>query len=277
MGQVRRGLKGRGRWLALFTLLLFVAGAVPVLADPPGGEGGSEVVGEGPTTADLEVATEKVEEEEAQRARELESPAAVAEREESEAAYTSLSSVAAVSSLLLSSFGEELQTLKLDPARFLTEGTLKRNLGDQGGAVVASEGETQLLESEIPAEVREEDGQMGKVDLSLNATSEGFEPANPLIPLSIPASPAEGVAIGAHGETTITQEGADPQSTASRFGEMDVIYPEVQTDTDLLVSPLSTGVELSDQLRSPESPETLRFEMDLGVPPLLRTPERCVV
>jgi YD repeat-containing protein len=55
----------------------------------------------------------------------------------------------------------------------------------------------------------------------------------------------------------------DPESSAHLFGDKDVIYPEVQTDTDLLVSPLATGVEFSDQLRSIESPEALRFDLSL--------------
>jgi sugar lactone lactonase YvrE len=268
----RRATQGRARWLAVFTLLLFVASAVPVLADPPSEEqtppSESEASGSGepsplPGGAALEEATKKVEKEEDERAAELASPAAVAEREASELAYIDLESAGAVSDLLRSSFGEELASLELDPARFLSDSTLKRNLGDDGGAVVTSEGKTELIDSEIPAEVPDEDGQMSKVDLSLNTTPEGFEPENPITDLAIPTSAAEGISIGTSGETSITQAGVDPESSAHLFGDKDVIYPEVQTDTDLLVSPLATGVEFSDQLRSIESPETLRFDLSL--------------
>lgn len=262
----RRYAKGRARWLVASTLLLLAVGAVPVLADPPTGEsesaGGAEL-GPLPDGADLLKATKQLEEKEEERALELDSPAAVAEREESELAYKDLESAGAVSDLLRSTFGEELNALDLDPARYLSDATLKRNLQNDGGAVVMSEGKTELIDAEIPAEVRDEDGEMSKVDLSLEATAEGFEPENPVIDLSIPASPAEGISI-ANGETSITQAGVDPESSAHLFGDKDVIYPEVQTDTDLLVSPLSTGVEFYDQLRSPQSPETLRF--DLGLP-----------
>ncbi|HEU4735433.1 MAG TPA: 6-bladed beta-propeller, partial [Solirubrobacterales bacterium] len=258
-------MPGRARWLAVFTLLLLVTGAVPVLADPPAGEPepvGSVEPSPLPDGADLLEATKQLEVEEEERALELESPAAVAEREESALAYKDLESVEAVSDLLRSTFDEELESLDLDPARYLSDATLKRNLQNDGGAVVTSEGKTELLDAEIPAEVRDEDGELSKVDLSLEATAEGFEPENPVIDLAIPASPAEGISI-ASGETTITQAGVDPESSAHLFGDKDVIYPEVQTDTDLLVSPLSTGVELYDQLRSPLSPETLRFDLDL--------------
>ncbi len=271
MGQCRGALKGRARWLAFFVSLLIAAGSVPVHTDAAAGdqapapetELASQEPQPMPTGEDLLKATKKIEEKEAERARELESPTAVAEREESQDAYTGLESTDVISDLLRSSFGEELASLELDPARYLTNSTLERNLQNEGGAVVSNEGQAELMEAEIPAEVRGENGELGKVDLSLEATSEGFRPANPVVEVEIPTVLSEGVAIEG-GETTITQAGADPESRAQRFGEEDVIYPEVLTDTDLLVSPLSTGVEFFDQLRSIESPETLRFDLDLA-------------
>jgi hypothetical protein len=257
---------------------LLVTGAVPVLAEPPAGDQPaaweSEVGREVdrsllPDTADLAKGEEQVEEKEAEVAQELESPAAVAEREESELAYTDLESAGAVSDLLRLSFGEELAKLELDPARILTDATLKRNLGNDGGAVVSNEGSPELIEADIPAEVKDEDGDLGKVDLSLEATPEGFEPENPLTDVTIPTSPAEAISIE-DGEISITQAGVDPESAAHAFGEKNVIYPEVQADTDLLVSPISSGVELFNQLRSPASPETLRFDLEMPVGAELR-------
>ena len=98
--------------------------------------------------------------------------------------------------------------------------------------------------------------------MTLRQQLEGFEPENPILDVTIPQSPEEGIAIGGD-EMVITQAGVDTQSNAHLFGDKDVIYPEVQTDTDLLVSPLSSGVEIFDQLRSIESPEVLRFDFDL--------------
>jgi sugar lactone lactonase YvrE len=262
-------MQGRARWLLVFTLLLFVAGAVPVFADPPTGEQAPAGESESevdpsllPDAADLAKAEEQLEEDEAERAQELGSPAAVAEREESTLAYKDLESVGAVIDLLRSSFAEELATLDQDPARVLTDATLERNLGNDGGAVISEEGETELMDADIPAEIPAEDGDLEKVDLSLEATPEGFEPENPTTEILIPASPAEAISIE-EGAISITQTGADPESSAHAFGEKDVIYPEIQTDTDLLVSPLSSGVELFDQLRSAESPETLSFDLDI--------------
>lgn len=138
MAPIRRANNGRARWLVVFTLLLFVAGAVPVLADSPGAEETSEVavLAESnaplPNGADLAKATQKVELKEEEREQELESPAAIAEREESQHAYKDLESTGAISGLLRSSFSEELASLELDPARYLTDstvGSIKRRSG----------------------------------------------------------------------------------------------------------------------------------------------------
>jgi YD repeat-containing protein len=260
--------KGSARWLVGFTLLLCVTGAVPVLADPaPEDQGSTEASARLdpsllPDAEDLAKAEEQLEEEEAERALELESPTAVAEREESALAYKDLESAGAVSDLLRSSFEDVLAILDQDPARALSDGSLKRNLRNDGGAVISDEGETELIEAEIPAEIPTEGGGLEKVDLTLDATAEGFEPENPITEVTIPTSPAEAISIDG-GAVSITQVGADPESSAHLFGDKDVIYPEVQTDTDLLISPLSNGVELFDQLRSPQSPETLHFSLNL--------------
>jgi len=271
MAMFKRRKRARVHWMILFSvLLLLVVSSVPVVADSLPEESANQ--GESfpssevdpalmPGGEDLTEATQEAEREEAERGKELESPAAEAEREESEFAYQDADSAAEASDLLRTTFQQELKALDLDPARFLTDATLERSLANEG-AVVSDEGETEILDAEVPATVRDEDGEMSKVDLGLEATPEGFEPANPIVDIEIPSSPQDGVGID-NGAITIAQVGADLESRAYLFSEKDVIYPEVQTDTDLLVSPRSTGVELFDQLRSVESPETLRFDLDL--------------
>lgn len=257
----------RLRWLVLSAVLLLLGGAVPVIAEPAGAEETPSSESEAdlsllPDAADLAQAEKQLEEKEAQREEELESAAAVAEREESALAYKDLESAGAVSDLLRSSFPDELASLEQDPARVLTDATLERNLGNEGGAVITEEGRTELIDAGIPAEIPAGGGELEQVDLSLDATPEGFELENPTTDILIPTSPAEAVSLEG-GEVSITQVGADPQSSAHPFGDKDVIYPEVQADTDLLVSPRAEGVELFDQLRSPESPETLGFHLDI--------------
>jgi YD repeat-containing protein len=201
------------------------------------------------------------EEQEAAEEEALEAPAAVQEREASRHAYEGLSAQQA-EELLTTHFGAVLASLNRDPSRWLSNATLERPLGE-GAANVTSEGDTQLLESSLPVQAENEAGALEKVDLSLEKTNEGWEPANPLVEVEIGASVEEGIEVGGEG-VTITQAGAE-ESTARPLGDKNVFFGEVEegSDTDLLVSPVSGGVELFDLLRSADSPQTLRFHLDL--------------
>ncbi len=259
---------GRAKWIVVFASLLALSATVPVLAESSS-EPSSELVEvpaepasfPPPDSEDIAARVEQAERKEEERARELESPAAVAEREASRFAYKSIESSGEAGVLLRSAFEEELAAIDLDPARILTDSALRQSLG-QEGAIVVNEGEPELIEADIPAKVVNDEGQLSKVDLDLKATSEGLEPENPIVDIVIGPSPAEGVEL-ANGETAITPSSADPESVGQPFGDKDALYPEVHPDTDLLVTPLSSGVELFDILRSPESPEEFRFELDI--------------
>jgi len=119
------------------------------------------------------------------------------------------------------------------------------------------------MEGALPVRVKNEEGQLSKVDLGLEKTSSGWVPANPLVEVAIASSAEEGVEVGDDG-LMISQAGAE-DSTARPLGDKNVFFGEVKesTDTDLLVSPISGGVELFNMLRSVDSPETLRFHMDM--------------
>ena len=116
----------------------------------------------------------------------------------------------------------------------------------------------------MPVEAENEEGELSKVDLSLEKTQEGWIPVNPLVEVTVGESASEGVEIGDEG-LTVTQAGAEENSTAEPLGDKNLWFSEVEegSDTDLLVSPTSMGVELFDMLRSADSPETLHFHVDL--------------
>jgi tripartite motif-containing protein 71 len=261
-------MKAHAWRLASIGLVLLALGAVPVLADPSA-EGTDGVVEVFPAKADpsllpdgtaLAEAVDEAARKAAERKSELESPTAEAQRQQSESAYREIESATAVSDLLKDTFGAELAMLEQDPARFLTDAALQQSLGETD-ARVSREGETEILEGTTPVRMPDEEGDLRKVDLSLEQTGAGFAPENPIVELDIAPAASEGIEID--GETRIAQAGVDPTSGAHPFGEKDVIYPEVLTDTDLLVSPISTGVEIFNQLRSPLSPEALRFDLSL--------------
>ena len=254
------------RWLALFAILLLGISAVPVFVDPslaeespsPAGSeleklpGASAVAEAFQEAAAEEVATEK----------ERETPAAVAEREESLEAFTEVSALDAMA-LLQAEFAEELASIDQDPARMLSDASIEKVLSPTA-AQITVEGNTMLLDGMTPVRAYTEDGDLSKVDLDLVSSGDELVPANPLTEVALPDSSAEAVGIGSNGlsvEPVLTE----PASTAMPIAGEDVFYPETQADTDLLAMPIERGVELFSQLRSVESPQELRFELNLPI------------
>jgi len=229
------------------------------------------VVGGPPNGPDNEAVMEAfrlAEQEEKKREEALASPAAVKEREDSLRAYAGLAPAQA-EQLLVAEFPDFLASLNSDPARMLSDSRLDGNLGE-GDAVVTDEGKTRLLEGTYPVETRNDEGELEKVDVSLEETPEGYQAENPLVEVAIADSAEEGVVVGGEGSAgglppvTITQAGAE-ESPARVLGDKNVFFGEVEpdSDTDLLVSPSAYGVEFANLLRTVDSPEVLRFHIDL--------------
>jgi YD repeat-containing protein len=242
--------------LLFFTLLLGLSTVAPVVAAP------TEAPTEAEVAAALDAGFAAYREQQRRREEQLSAPAAIQEREASRYAFSELTPAAA-EELLRSRFGEVLEALDKDPSRYLSDAKLERPLGPDA-ATVTSEGETTLLESSVPVRAPDEDGDLSKVDLSLIRTPEGWEPVNPLVDLEIGESAEEGIEVG-DGGLSVTQVGAG-ESVARPLGDENIFYGEVSAaaaDTDLLVSPTSSGVELFNLLRSADSPETLRFHIDM--------------
>lgn len=261
MGRVFAGrIAGASAAAAVF----LVVSAVPVIAastaaSPPG-------AGELPTARDVAAGIAQAAEEEAQAAAERQTPAATEEREESLTAFADLSESEA-EQLLHNRFDEQIEALNDDPARFLSDATLEQVLGGGTAARVTDEGTSELLEAGIPVTARD-GGRLTKVDLSLVDVGDALEPKNPLVPVTLPESPEGGIEVGDEG-LAIVPERVTGDSEAIPFGDKNAFYHDVHLDTDLLASPVAAGVELSDQLRSAESPEELRFGLSL--------PERAVL
>jgi hypothetical protein len=274
--QSDRAGAARLRWVLAFAILLATLSGAPVFADEapsgppslPSADTHADA-SELPTQAQIAQGLARVEAEEKAREEWLAGPRAQRERSRSALAYAELTAAEA-QALLASRFDEELEALNADPARALSESSLDRVLAPNV-ATVTGDGRTALLDSTVPVLTENEAGRMAKVDLSLQRVPGGFEPENPLVPLSIPSEAGEAIEIGPAG-LGVTQAGAE-ESVGRRFDGDNVFYPEVQPDTDLLISPVSGGVELFDQLRSSESPEVLRFDLDLPEGGALRETE----
>ncbi|HEX6204906.1 MAG TPA: DUF6531 domain-containing protein [Solirubrobacterales bacterium] len=241
----------RGRLVPFFAFLVAICIAAPVLAETPGEEGEA--------SDSLEL----------QRDESLETPQAASEREDSEYAYVDLTA-GDEANLLRSLFAAQLEAIDADPARALVDVTIER-LDSPTEALVTLDGEKALLESEVPLRAPEEDGDLHKVELGLEETRAGYEPANPLVDLSLPDSAQDPIGIGDEG-LAITPVGTDA-TVATPIGEEDLLLPATHEDTSLLLSPIAGGLELSAMLASRNSPQELTFDVSLPQGASLRAAE----
>lgn len=256
----RRGVS----WVLGLALLLVIVSAVPVLAAEEEGAVGASTVTP-PSAAQVAAGMAQLEAEEAERRRELQSPQAAAERKASRTRYSALPAGDA-RELLLSTFSEQLAALNSDPGRFLSDVKLESASGEFA-ATVSVEGDGSLLESSVPVRAENEEGDLKKVNLDLESTAGGFEPVNPLVELAIPRAADRPIEIGDEGLAVVPVGNGSP---AQEIKGEDVYFPNVRQDTDLLVSPISTGVEIFDLLWSIESPEALEYRIELPAKAALR-------
>ena len=214
-----------------------------------------------PMVSQIQEGYEDYVEEEEVREAELESPANVELREQLRHAYEDLT-LAELQELISSTFGDVLEDLNADPARFLSDATIL-DVAEPDAATVRSEGDSTLFEAGVPVRAENEDGELRKVDLSLVQSEGDWIPENPLVDLKVGFTADEGLVLGDEG-IGVTQVGAEGVD-ATRLGDKNLLFSDVSEGdhTDLLVSPTSRGVELLDVLRSVDSPETLRFRFDL--------------
>jgi tripartite motif-containing protein 71 len=251
-------------------LVLCICSAVPVLAAESPARPAEEIaqppvpedfdLSRLPGAEDVTHALEKVEEEEDERETWLASPEATQERERSRFAFAGLGRADA-EDLLRTAFADQLSQLNQDPARFLSDAQLL-STSEPTSATVKDDGDGLLFESSLPVQAEDEDGELRKVDVSLEENGSGFETDNALVEVQIPEAADEPIEVGEDG-VAIKLAGADEDRFAQPFGDENVFAPEVLPDTDMLISPIATGVEVFNVLRSENSPETLHFQVQV--------------
>ncbi len=166
------------------------------------------------------------------------------------------------------SFAPQLDAMKADPSRLLDAAELEQ-IYSPTEALASVEGTPALIDSSVPLRAPGADGKLGKVDLGLEATADGYMPANPLVDLRLPADSGGSISIGDQG-LELRLLDADPKSGASLSPSGSLFAPEAAEDTSLLLTPISAGLELSAMLTSRRSPEQLAFEVNLSAGSELR-------
>ncbi len=153
-------------------------------------------------------------------------------------------------------FPEVRTNLEQDPARQIEDEEVERFYSDFTARIARGPGrDEQLAVSSTPLRVAGE-----PVDLSLIAEGAGsYQPENPVIPVRFPASLEEGLAVGNLGVDPVN---ATPVE-ASRVGDDQLFYAEAWTDSDLIATATSGGIEIFTQLRSPQAPTLQELEFQL--------------
>jgi RHS repeat-associated protein len=188
-------------------------------------------------------------------------PASPAEVAHSEDAHAD-ASVTEAKNLVENEFSDTLNELDSDPAKLIDEVEIKEMLSPTA-ARVDYNGRPALLDSSIPIQVPDETGEPAPVDLTLDPEEDFFEPANPLVDVELPKQGTGDVVLG-NGEPLRIglSTGSDGTTQAKRLDD-GLFYAEVATDTDAIVAPVSSGVELFAQIRSANAPEELTYPLEL--------------
>ena len=263
---VRFAVSGRARWPLVFALLLCACFAQPVLAEPSVGGGFPEE--SPPDTQEVIEAVEAAESEELAREEWLASAEAIARREESHTAFDDLSAVEA-KNLLNSTFVEELSRLDADPGRLLSDLRIEETRGAYGVLAEGSEGNSFLVESPIPVHSPLSGQGQEPIDLSLESSGQGFTAETPATAIELPGTSGAEVELG--GDIAIADLPGAAGISAIRSGDKDLFFADTDTDSDTFIAPLGGGVEVFEQLRSPQSPEQFRFELSLPPGATLRS------
>jgi YD repeat-containing protein len=252
-----------GTWLIAFTLTLIASSAAPVFATGEGGGEGEET--RAPSSAEIA----ELESQELEYAEWLSSAEAVAQREASRKAYGGLSASEA-RELILEAFPGQLDALNADPARVLTDLEIEKSLGTHAALVSDQQGERSIVESSVPVESELGGEGTQPVDLSLEQSGSDFVSQNPLTEVRLPSSAEEPIQLQSELEIELP---SDNDHSAQGLGDKNLFYPATETTTDTLVSPIAAGVEVFEQLRSPESPEEFLFDLELPDSTTLRATE----
>lgn len=117
-----------------------------------------------------------------------------------------------------------------------------------------------LLESQLPLRTLSESGAPTPVDLSLRDGEDGFAPLAPIVALEVGDQAHEGIALDDIG-VSVAPVGVAEATGVARQDK--AFFTDTAPDTDHIVTPLPTGVDLGAQLRSPTSPERFRWRLDL--------------
>ena len=102
-------------------------------------------------------------------------------------------------------------------------------------------------------------GRFAPVDLGLRVKLDGWAPARPAVPVSLPKAGAQDATVG----SSLALNLPNDRGTGELVDDAKAFYSGQLKDADILLEPKNSGLELSWVLRSPEAPSNL--PVDLGL------------
>jgi hypothetical protein len=208
----------------------------------------------------LEQLADELADEEARR----DTPAAEAEREDSQTAYSDLGDRAAIDVL------EEFSEGVLEPAYgslSLKQGEEILRYSDASTAIVDLPGSqsNSVAISSLPLVDPDETGERAEVDLSLTETPEGeIESANPLVPVSFATEASAPTTVAGVGLRLAGASTSEAKIEGDTAVFANALKPgEGGVDVDYLLKPTPGGFRNFLQLRSADSPESFAYTLEL--------------
>lgn len=184
-----------------------------------------------------------------------------AERARSRSAFGALSDAGAVD-LMRREFASELRPLAPDAETLLAGDRVVEYFSDFVARVEGSEGRPdRIIDSQLA--LRTPDSRE-VVDLDLEPAGSGYAPDAGLADVALGAEAKDGLKVG---RLRLTPEG---DARAVRADSDTLVYPNATRDTDVAVNVTPTGLETLHQLRSPDSPEMQRMDVELPAGSQLR-------
>ena len=190
----------------------------------------------------------------------LANPAQRAQRLASRTAFRGLSKPAAAR-LLVADYAQALSEASVNPAMSIAQSaTVVRYLNSHSALVKGAHG-LEVESSSAPLTVSGSAKAAQPVDLRLRTRADAAEPVTPLKKTAIALNSVNGVSVGSDGLRISPV--AVASVPGSLVGGQSVLWSGVATDTDMAATPTLAGAELFALLRSPSSPETLRYRLTL--------------
>jgi hypothetical protein len=118
----------------------------------------------------------------------------------------------------------------------------------------------QLVSSVLPLRASSGSGP-APVDLSLDHEGGVYVPDNPLVDVRLPDDLSGDIAIGEDGVKLAV--GESETANADLITDEGLFYADAAPATDIVMAPISTGLETFYQLRAPESPDRFRISFTM--------------